>query len=64
MNNSIATISLTSLTLSLTPALLVLLIFTRWSLPITNAVYALTRMLSQLLLVGYALAFIFESQDS
>ncbi|MCF7970933.1 MAG: ABC transporter permease [Methylococcaceae bacterium] len=64
MNNSIATISLSSLALSLTPALLVLLIFTRWSLNITNSMYALIRMLSQLLLVGYALAFIFESQDS
>jgi putative ABC transport system permease protein len=64
MSHSIATLSLNSLVLSLTPALLVLLIFTRWSLSITNSVYALARMLSQLLLVGYALAFIFESQDS
>jgi len=64
MTQSLETISLTNLALSLTPALFVLLIFLRWSLSIKNSLYALLRMLSQLLLVGYALAFIFKSQNS
>lgn len=64
MNNHIETIGLSNLALALIPAFVVLLIFTRWSLSIRHAVYALTRMLTQLLLVGYVLAFIFESENS
>ena len=62
--NSIETISLNSLAVSLIPALLVLLIISRWSLNVTHSVYALMRMLAQLALVGYILTFIFDSQDS
>lgn len=62
--NSIATISLNSLALSLIPALIVLLIISRWSLSVALSAYALLRMLTQLALVGYALTFIFDSQDS
>ena len=62
--NSIETISLNSLALSLIPALLVLLIISRWSLSVGHSVYALIRMLTQLALVGYILTFIFDSQDS
>ncbi len=61
--NNIASISLSSLALSLVPALLVLLIISRWSLNVSHSIYALVRMLTQLALVGYALTFIFESQD-
>lgn len=62
--NSIETLSINSLALSLIPALLVLLIISRWSLSVMHSVYALMRMLTQLALVGYALSFIFDSQDS
>lgn len=62
--NSIETISLTNLAVSLIPALLVLLIISHWSLNVMHSVYALLRMLTQLALVGYALSFIFDSQDS
>lgn len=62
--SSIETIGFSSLALSLVPALLVLLIFAHWSLNVWHSVYALIRMLAQLALVGYALAFIFAAQDS
>ena len=62
--SSIETIDLSSLALSLLPALLVLLIFAHWSLNVMHSVYALMRMLIQLALVGYALAFIFAAQNS
>ncbi|BCG65299.1 MAG: putative ABC transport system permease protein [Methyloprofundus sp.] len=64
MSNTIETISLNSLTVALIPALVVLLIFIRWSLSIAQPAYALLRMLTQLLLVGYALSYIFASQSS
>lgn len=57
-------ISLNSLALSLIPALLVLLIVSRWSLSVMHSVYALFRMLTQLALVGYALSYIFAAQSS
>ena len=44
------------------PALLALVVFYRWRSGGGNAVYALARMLLQLLVIGYALAFIFESE--
>jgi len=62
--NTLETISLNSLALSLIPALLVLLIFARWSLNVMHSIYALIRMLTQLALVGYALTFIFATQNS
>ena len=62
--NGIETISLSSLALSLLPALLVLLIFARWSLNVKRSIYALVRMLTQLALVGYALTYIFAAQNS
>lgn len=62
--SSIETINLSSLALSLLPALLVLLIFAHWSLNVMHSIYALLRMLIQLALVGYALTFIFATQNS
>jgi len=64
MNQAIGIISFSQLSLALIPVLCVLLIFIRWSLSIKQAVYALLRMFSQLLLIGYALAFIFETESS
>lgn len=61
---NIETISINDLALSLIPALLVLLIYARWSLNVLHSVYALFRMLTQLALVGYALSYIFAAQTS
>ena len=44
------------------PALLALIIFYRWTAGLGNASYAVGRMLLQLLLIGYALAYIFETE--
>ncbi len=62
--NNIDTLSLNNLAVSLIPALLVLLIISRWSLNVVHSIYALIRMLAQLALMGYALTYIFGSQDS
>ncbi len=62
--NSIETISLGNLAVSLIPAMLVLLIIWSWSLSVAHSIYALMRMLTQLALVGYVLTYIFNSQDS
>ena len=64
MNNSIGIINFSQLSVALIPVLVVLLIFIHWSLSIKQPIYALLRMFSQLLLIGYALGYIFESQDS
>ncbi len=60
MDNSVASIPLLNLSLALIPALIVLIIMTKWSLRIGNAIYALSRMLGQLLIIGYFLATIFS----
>lgn len=44
------------------PAALALIIFFRWSAGGGNATYAMGRMLLQLLVIGYALAYIFETE--
>ncbi len=62
--STIAPIGLDNLALSLIPALIVLFILAHWALDVRHAVYALIRMLTQLLLVGYALNFIFDSNSS
>ncbi len=63
MNESIQTISLTHLTLAFVPVLAVLVILVKWSLDVKHSIYAVARMLGQLLLVGYVLAFIFDSDS-
>jgi putative ABC transport system permease protein len=45
------------------PVLAVLVILYRWSLNVRAAIYAVVRMLFQLLLVGYALAYIFAIEN-
>jgi putative ABC transport system permease protein len=64
MNSSIQTIPLINLALVFIPVLLVVGVLYRWSLGYHNALYAVSRMLVQLLLVGYLLAFIFESDSA
>jgi putative ABC transport system permease protein len=64
MNNSIDTIPLINLSLAFIPALLTIGILFRWSLNSTNALYAISRMLIQLLLIGYFLTYIFDSDSA
>ena len=64
MNNSVESLSLASLSLAFIPVAVVLVVMLKWSLGPGNALYAVIRMLGQLLLVGYFLSFIFESDSS
>jgi putative ABC transport system permease protein len=56
-------ISLQGLALGLLPAGVVIVIMLRWTAGAATAVYATARMLIQLLLIGYVLVFIFESEQ-
>lgn len=56
------TVELANLALAFVPVLVVLAIFIRWQLNYKKAGYALVRMLTQLLAVGYVLAYIFETE--
>jgi len=62
MENSIQTIPLLRLALAFVPVALVLVLLTRWSLGARQPLYAVGRMLLQLMLVGYALNAIFATE--
>jgi putative ABC transport system permease protein len=64
MNTSIQTIPLANLALAFLPVVIVVLISWKWALDWPNAVYAVFRMLAQLLLIGYLLIFIFDSESA
>jgi len=64
MNASLETIPLINLSLAFIPAVVTIIILFKWSLKSTNAVYAVSRMLVQLLLIGYFLTYIFESDSA
>ncbi len=64
MNSSIQLIPFLNLALAFIPAIAVVVIYHRWSLDFRDAIYAISRMLGQLLLVGYFLAYIFESENA
>lgn len=64
MNNSIQLISLQNLALAIIPVLVTIGILYKWSLNYKNALYAVVRMLGQLLIIGYFLAYIFESESA
>jgi len=64
MIHSIDPIPLTSLALLLAPVSLVLWIQYRWSLDYKEGLYAVTRMLGQLLIIGYFLGSIFNSENA
>lgn len=61
---SIHTIPLINLALSFLPVAVVIWILYRWSLGGHTAIYAVFRMLVQLLLIGYVLTYIFETHQS
>ncbi len=62
--NNIETIPLTNLAYSLIPVVMVIFILIKWKLKTGHALYAMTRMLIQLLAVGYVLNSIFASESA
>ena len=64
MNDSIQTIPYANLALAFLPALAVIVILWKWKLDYKNSIYAVARMLIQLLLIGYFLAYIFETDNA
>lgn len=58
------TISLFRLAFAFIPVLITLLILWKWSLGAGNALYAVLRMLAQLLLIGYVLNYMFTSNSA
>ena len=64
MNNAVQVISPVGLLLGLIPVAIVIAVLFRWSLNARTAIYATARMLIQLVLIGYVLTFIFDSEQS
>lgn len=64
MNESLETIPLINLSIAFVPAILTIAILFKWSLNSSNALYAISRMLVQLLLIGYFLSYIFDSDSA
>jgi putative ABC transport system permease protein len=64
MNSSVQIIPLSNLALAFIPVVITLVILYRWALNSGNAVYAVFRMLVQLLLIGYLLNYIFAADHS
>lgn len=62
MDESVQIIPLSRLALAFVPVAAVLVIIHRWSLGIRTGLVAILRMVSQLLLVGYVLTFVFGSE--
>lgn len=63
MNNAILEISWQGLLIAFAPAAVVIGIMVAWRSIVGTAVYATARMLVQLLLIGYVLIYIFETDN-
>ncbi|MBL1141921.1 MAG: ABC transporter permease [Proteobacteria bacterium] len=61
---TVQTIPLINLAYTFIPVIIVIGILIKWSLNASNAIYAIARMLAQLLIIGYFLVYIFESQNA
>ena len=61
--SSVTTIPIASLLLGFAPVLLLIVIMRAWGLNALQAMYANIRMLVQLLLIGYVLTYIFETDE-
>jgi putative ABC transport system permease protein len=61
--SSVPTIPIASLLLGFIPVLLLMIIMRAWVLNSLHAMYANIRMLVQLLLIGYVLTYIFETDE-
>jgi len=64
MNNTLQEISLIDLSIAFIPVVIALGFLYSWSLNVKQASYALSRMLVQLLLIGYVLSYIFYSDNA
>jgi len=64
MSQSIQDISLINLSFAFVPTVFVLAILYKWHMSYGNAIYAITRMLIQLLIIGYLLVFIFNTESA
>ncbi len=64
MNDSVQAIPLVNLLFVFIPVIAVIGIQVKWALDYKNALYAVVRMLIQLLLIGYFLTFIFDSNSA
>lgn len=64
MKDSVQLISFARLAFAFIPVFIVVAIFYQWALDFRDAIYAISRMLFQLLLVGFFLTFIFESEGA
>jgi len=64
MSNTFQTIPFINLALAFLPAIVVIIILWKWKAGSRNSIYAIFRMLVQLLLVGYVLTFIFNTNRS
>ena len=63
MTGNVQTLSFNDLIIAFIPVIFVIAIIFKWKLDYKHALYALTRMLIQLLLIGYILAFLFSSNS-
>lgn len=61
MITSVQAISLSGLMWAFVPTVIVIAVLYRWAMNAGAALYAVARMLIQLLLIGYVLAYIFEA---
>ena len=64
MTNTISTIPISSLLFILVPVVAVLWVQYKWSLDYKEGIYAVSRMLAQLLIVGYFLGYIFNASQA
>lgn len=64
MTDLVQAIPVANLTLIIIPVMAVVGIFYKWHLKFTNPLYAIIRMLLQLLLIGYFLVYIFKSNSA
>ncbi len=64
MSKSIQVIPVFNLALAFLPVCIVIVIHYLWSIEHRKAIYAVSRMLVQLLMVGYLLTYIFDSESA
>lgn len=64
MDKSIQIIPIPNLLLALVPVVVVLFVLWKWNEGIRTSIWAMLRMLIQLILVGYVLTYIFESESA
>ena len=58
------TIPLSNLAIAFIPVFIVLIIIWRWNIGLKSSLYAIFRMIIQLLLIGYVLTYIFETNSN